>query len=329
MFGSSPYANTSFFSSATWQEIGMWSVLGSIGIITAANIFSEGKVKQETDKVLNVDPVAESQRMSVEELTELYNKFYQNEVKKFIASIPLIRKTFTQNQLVREEVSAYADSRVRKLTRVNNYAAKNMMHSYFILEGALLWMCGKHMPLKSWKTSDTLGLTSPIELWADLNWECFKIFHLEDSPLFATEETLSSQDKSLLLTREREFRDFGVNLISDCVNYESEAVASWLKQSIYLETPVFQDMKMSKIPTTGLIAQCKMPEDLLLNATIRILTNERLQEIRSLFFTKCPQTWDKYLSRFVRKLSGLKQLDDEAIQKTIEAVYGGLKIVFG
>ena len=328
MFGS-PYANTSFFSSATWQEIGMWSILGSIGVITAANVFSGGEVKNEADKVLVIDAATESQRMTVEELTELYNKFYQNEVKKFIASIPIIRKTFTQSQLVREEVSAYADSRVQKLTRINNYAAKSMMRSYFILEGALLWMCGKQMPIKSWKASDTLGLTSPIELWADLNWECFKIFHLEDSPLFATEETLSNQDKSLLLTREREFRDFGVSLISDCVNYESEAVANWLKQSIYLETPVFQDMKMSKIPTTGLIMQCEMPEELLLNATIRILTNDKLQEIKTRFFTKSPQTWDKYLSRFVRKLSGLKQLDDVTIQKAIEAVYGGLKVVFG
>ena len=86
---------------------------------------------------------------------------------------------------------------------------------------------------------------------------------------------------------------------------------------------------MSKIPTTGLIMQCEMPEDLLLNATIRILTNDKLQEIKARFFSKSPQTWDKYLSRFVRKLSGLKQLDDVTIQNAIEAVYGGLKVVFG
>lgn len=329
MFGSNPYANTSFFSSATWQEIGMWSVLGSIGVITAANIFSGGGVKRETDKVLIIDSETELQQITIEELTELFNKFYQNEIKKFIDSIQVIKRTFTQAQLVREEVTAYADNRTQRLNRIRNCAAKSMMHSYFILEGVMLWMCGKQLPLRSWKAADTLGVTSPIELWADLNWECFKIFHLENSPFFATEETLSNQDRALLLSREREFRDFGINLISDCVNYESNAVANWLKQSIYLETPVFQDMKMSTVATTGLIVQDKVPEDLLLNSTIRILTNDRLGEIKNRFFTKSPKTWDKYLTRFLRKLSGLKQLDEAAIQRTIEAVYGGLKVVFG
>ena len=336
------YKNSNFFGSWNLGEI----ALAGIGLASVFNAVSETLNKSDScsqqvhyddnqpvnvfkDSQANIgELIANEPAPTMEQLTELFHQFYANETVNFVKSVPGARKIFNMDTCVREEMLDFAQKRIDSVSKIRNQAAANMMFQYFKCEAVFLWLCANNRPFYSWKRTDITGITSPMELWADLMWEMFKIFHTPYSPLFKYDEQLTQEDRALLQSRTSEMEGFWEALMIDILDPCSCAVIEFLRNGFF-DMICFKDMKISNVINKGLINfQDTAPDDLLASAAIRTMANERLAEIKQRFFVNSPATWQKYLSRFLRTVSSFKDFKVSDLDSAINQVFGGIKITF-
>ena len=316
-----PYTNTSFFSSSNWQSIGTWSSVCLLSLLAMNEAFKPSvPVAQMDPGLLPVQTAA-----SAEELAELYQQLYTNSVKNFMSNVSVVPQCFDMDELLVSDVENYAASAMEEHSRFRNYFVRAIYQEFYKLEAVCLWLCARKAVITSWEQWP-IGYTSPIDIWGAVDWECFQIFHREDTPMMKLDIELTQEDKKVLNTLANEIRDFNTCLISEIINDPAESpVADWLKFNVP-STECFRRMKMSPVASKGLIAwDEQLPDNYLFDRALRLMANSRLKEIKAKFFVHKSSEWAAFLAQFLKQFEALKSVDSATLENLIDGAIQAAK----
>ena len=200
-----------------------------------------------------------------EKMTAAFTKLYQNDVINFV------------NRCHREDlfpiggksdIEEYANKRLSHVQNIQNNKARDIVKAMFQIEAVCISLVRGRVPVMSWE--DGLPVSSPMDLWRNINWEIFKLLHMDNSPLFRKWEDLSAREQEVLNDYAKEMNGFSFALMEESgaervETYYEYPVVEWLSSiNDGVRIPfIFKLKKAITERTNFILVDMKMPEGFL------------------------------------------------------------------